>query len=217
MDALAVPEEDMLRLQAAEGATGRDKAQERVDTQRLSTCSKVGEAAERVGAHEDPLRRKPEGDLPPEPAPDEGQHDKRRARDLRERCHVERDAKPLGDRGAVPLVPVDELDHACRVTERAYSLVDAPAVDHVGQPDAAPDFERCEVRCSRSPSVLQPNPCSNSSLNGTPWEHYCRGLTRDGPPRYARVADRLETFATFLDLAPARAHTRRARTGGQPS
>ena len=52
------------------------------------------------------------------------------------------DAEPLGDRSAVALVTVDELDDSGRLAERADPLVEARAVDDVRQPDASSDPER---------------------------------------------------------------------------
>ena len=54
---------------------------------------------------------------------------------------MQRHAEPLGQLGAVAVVPVDQLDHAGRLAERANALLDAVAVDRVDQPDAAVDGE----------------------------------------------------------------------------
>jgi hypothetical protein len=147
-----MPEEDMLRLEAAEGATRRAQTQERMDAKRLAPRAEVVEAAERVAAHENPLGGKPEGDLPPEPAPDEGQNDERRAGHLREWRHVEGDAEPLGDRGAVALVTIDELDDSGRLAERADPLVETRSVDDVRQPNVFSDPE--SVRGALQPLSL---------------------------------------------------------------
>ena len=180
-----------------------------MDAERLSSGAEVGEAPERITAHEDPLLGKPERDLLPEPASDDGQHHERCTRHVGERRDVERDAEPVGDRCVVALVAVDELDDSGRLAERANPLVEAGAVDHVRQPDAPLARTACEVRCRRSPSGLQPNPCSNSSLNRS-----CMGtllpVAEHNGTSNAEIAERLEAFASLLDLAGASQYTARA-------
>lgn len=131
-----MPEEDVLRLEATQSATRWSQPQERVNAERLAARAEVAEAAERVAAREDPLPRKPEGDLPPEHAPRDRQHDERRARHVGERRHVEGDTEALGDRRAVTLVAVEELDDPGRLAQRSDPLVDPRAVDDVCQPHA---------------------------------------------------------------------------------
>ena len=97
--------------------------------------------AERIGADEDAALRPPERDLLPPAAAQHGQEPERRARE-RLRDDVHRNAEPLGESGAVAVVPVDQLDHAGRLAERADALLDALAVDRIDQPDAAVDGER---------------------------------------------------------------------------
>ena len=55
---------------------------------------------------------------------------------------MEGNAEALGDRSAVALVTVDELDDSGRLAEGADPLVEARAVDDVRQPDASSDPER---------------------------------------------------------------------------
>ena len=69
VDALAVPEEQVLRLEAAERAPRRGQAQERVNAERLAAGEEVAEAPERVAADEDPSLGPPQGDLAPDAAP----------------------------------------------------------------------------------------------------------------------------------------------------
>jgi hypothetical protein len=135
VDALAVTEEDVFRLDAAEGATRWGQTKERVNAEWFAPCAEVTEAAERVAADEDPLSRKPERDLPPEHASCDRQNDERHTRHVRERCYVERDAEPFGNRSAVALVTVDELDDCGGLPERTDPLIETGAVDDVHQPD----------------------------------------------------------------------------------
>ena len=114
-----------------------------------SPARKNGMRAERVGADEDPALRPPERDLLPPAAAEHRQEPERRLRQ-RQRDDVERHAEPRGQRGAVAVVPVDQLDHAGRLAERADALLDAVAVDRIGQPDAAVDGERVRRAAHRS-------------------------------------------------------------------
>ena len=135
-------EEDVLRLEAAERATRREPdagTGERRTAHRARGSSRGSRARRRRPG---PLRRKPERDLAPEPSAHDRQHDERRTRNVRERRHVEGNAETLGDRSAVALVTVDELDDSGRFTEGADPLVEARAVDDVRQPDASADPER---------------------------------------------------------------------------
>src|SRR5919198_6722351 len=71
-----------------------------------------------------------------------------------ERRLVARDAESLGERGRVAPVPVEELDHAGRLAERADPLLDSRRVDRVEDPDPVLRTER--VRATREPLVLEP-------------------------------------------------------------
>src|ERR687888_2106737 len=71
-----------------------------------------------------------------------------------ERRLVQRDAEPLGERGRVAPVPVEELDHAGRLAERADPLLDSRGVVRVKDPDTALRAERVRTACE--PLLLDP-------------------------------------------------------------
>ena len=156
VEACAVTEEDVLRLESCERCPRREEAQGRVDAERLAGGAEVVEAAERVRADEDPRLGKPERDFPPEALPDDREGDERRALNVRERRHVEREAEAAGDGCAVPFVTVEELDDACWRAEHGDPLVKALAVDDVRQPDSVLGADR--VRRPPKPFSLDAPP-----------------------------------------------------------
>ena len=63
VNAVTVPEEDVLRLEPAEGAARRHEPEEGMHSEWLAPGAKVAHAPERVAAHEDSLLREVERDL----------------------------------------------------------------------------------------------------------------------------------------------------------
>ena len=53
-----------------------------------------------------------------------------------------RHAEPLRPRRAAALVAIEQLQHPCRLAQRAHAFVELPCVDRIDQPDAAVDEER---------------------------------------------------------------------------
>jgi DNA polymerase (family X) len=207
--ALAVAVEDVLRLEAAERAARREEAQHGVDAEWLVSRAEVAEAPERVAADEDLLLRKPERDLAPEPASHDRQHDERRPRHVGERRDVEGDSEPVGDLSAVTLVAVDELDDSGRLAERADPLVEAGAVDDVGQPHASSGPER--VRGALQPlSFGMPAESVFEFVTETELHGNTIAVAQQIGTSNAEIADRLESFASLLDLAGASYYTARA-------
>jgi hypothetical protein len=112
-----------------------------VQAQRLAGRAKVRECSDRVSADEDAARRPPERNLSP-PAV------------LQDRKEVEGcafyplghdvvgDAEPSCKGGAVAVVPVEELDHAARLGERARPLLGVSPSDRIDEPDASVDEQR---------------------------------------------------------------------------
>ncbi len=202
-------EEDVLRLEAAERATRWSQTQERVNAERLTARAEVAEAPERVAADEDSLCRKPERDLPPEPSAHDRQHDERRTRNVRERRHVEGNAETLGDRSAVALVTVDELDDSGRLTEGADPLVEARAVDDVRQPDASADPERMR-RALEALSLEMPAESVIELFTETELHGNTIAVAQRNSTSNVQIADRLERFASLLDLSGASSYSVRA-------
>ena len=101
------------------------------------------------------------------------------------RHDVERNAEPRRERGAVAVVPVEELDHARRLAEPAHALREPVDVDRVDQPDAAVGLER--VR--RPPVALPEQPAeAERKLVDDPVVHgygsSCRSNTAGGAKKY---------------------------------
>ena len=88
METLAVPEQDVLRLETAEGASRRKEPEQRVHAEGLSSRAEVAQAPERIAADEHTLMREPEGDLSPDAPPAHAAHLERSARDPCERRHM---------------------------------------------------------------------------------------------------------------------------------
>jgi DNA polymerase (family X) len=207
--ALAVPEEHVLRLEAGEGPARRSQAEERMHAEGLSGRAEVADAAERVGADEDPLGGKPERDLAPEFVPDDRDRLERRVGHAVEGRYVERDAEASRHGGAVALVAVEELDHGARLAELGDSLVDPGRVEDVGQPDGAPDSDRVrgalESIAFRRPAEAVLELVDETRLHGKTMPVGQRnGISN------AEVADRLESFASLLELSGAQPYASRA-------
>jgi DNA polymerase (family 10) len=198
-------EQNVLRLEAGERPLRREEAEQRMDSERLALGAEVAEAAERVGADEDPLLREPEGDL----LPDSPVEDRARLEPVGSFEDVERNPEPRGDCGAVALVPVEELDDPGRFAERADPLVQSWAVDGVRQPDAPAGTNR--VRGSRNLRFLEVPREALLELVGE-FERHGKLLpvaTQNGTSN-AEIADKLESFAALLDLAGSSFYTARA-------
>ena len=209
MEPLAVAEEDVLRLEAPESATRWGQTQERVNAERLATRAEVAEAPERVAADQDSFLREPERDLPPEPSAHDRQHDERGTRHVRERRQVEGNAEALRDRGAVALVTVDELDDSGRLAEGADPLVEARAVDDVRQPDASSDPQRMR-RALEALSLEMPAEPVLELVTETELHGNTIAVAQQNSTSNAAIADRLETFASLLDLTEASSYAARA-------
>ena len=183
-----------------------------MDAERLAGRAEVVEAAECVRANEDPLLGEPERDFAPEALPDDREGDERRAFDVRERRHVERDAEAVGDGCTVPLVAVEELDDACGLAERGDPLVQALAVDDVREPDAVLGANR--VRRSRNPISFDAPAEAVLELVVEKERHgetMARGSYERGDRRPARVVRRAARHHGSSPYAP-RAYRRAAET-----
>ena len=209
MAALAVSAEDVERLEAGKGASRRLEAEERVDADRLTWGAEILHGAERVAHDEDLLLSEPEGDLAPEPAPDDRDHLERRVGDSVERGRVERDAEASCDDRAVALVTVEELDHASRLTELPDPLVDPRSVENVRQPDGAADSDRMrgalEAVAFRCPAEAVLELVDEAELHGETMP-----VAKGNDISNAEVADRLESFGSLLDLSGAQPYSSRA-------
>src|SRR5437879_1449859 len=72
--ALAVPEQEVLRLEASECAPRRCQPQQRVNAGPFLARTEVADAAECVSADQGPLVSKPDGDFSPDASSADGQH-----------------------------------------------------------------------------------------------------------------------------------------------
>ena len=137
VDALAMTEEDVLRLEAVERASWRNEPEQWMHSERLTARDEITGAAERIAAGQDPFGREPERDLPPPPPAQDRPELERGPRRSVPRSHVQRDAEPLCDRGAISAVAIHKLDDPRRLAERANPFVDSGTVDDIDQPDPA--------------------------------------------------------------------------------
>jgi len=106
-----------------------------MDCQPLVSRTEVRRGAEHVGADEHTVVGPPERDFLPGTAVldvDAGERTERAVRD-----EVVADAELSGEFCAGAVVPVEQLDHACRGAGRPDALLDALPVDRVDHPDAA--------------------------------------------------------------------------------
>jgi DNA polymerase (family X) len=206
---VTVAEENVLRLETAERAARRECTQEGMDAERLVSGAEVPEAPERIAADEDPLLGEPERDLAPEPAPHDREHDKRRPGHFSERRDMKGNSEPGGDRRVVAVVPIDELDDAGRLAEPADPFVQAGAVDDVGQPHASSNPECVRGAPQRLSLRVPPEPVlelvTETKLHGN-----LLPVAEQNGTSNAEIAERLETFASLLDLAGASYYTARA-------
>ena len=200
-------EQEMLRLESAK-LLGREESEEGVHAERLALRPEVAEAAEGVSANEHALLGEPEGDLSPEAALDDREDDERRVLEVGEGRLVEPHAEALGDGGVITRVAIEELDHGCGRAERRDALVEAGTVDHVREPDAASGEHG--VSGARELVVLE-NPLE-AVLELVETERHGKLLPvgREDGTSNAEIADRLEAFATLLDLAGAEPYAPRA-------
>lgn len=199
--------EHVLRLEAPEGIPRWEQAQERMDAEALAGRAEVAGAAEGVCADDDALLRKPERDLPPALEADDGSDDEGRSRQIGQRRDMERHTEPVRDRGAVALVPVEELDDAGRLAEGAEPVVEAVAVDRVGQPHTAV----CQHGVRGAAQKLPLGQPAEAVLELVA-ESERHGDTIPGVEGFsnAEIADRRETFSSLLDLAGTSYYTARA-------
>jgi len=205
MDARAVAEQDVLWFEPGERALRREQAEQRVDAEGLALRAEVAEAAQGIGAHEDPFLREPEGDLlPVTPA-----LDRARLEQVGSLEQVERHAKPRRHRCAVAFVAVEQLDDSGRLAELTDPLVETRSVDGVRQPDTVARADR--VRGARDPLVLE-RPGEAVLELVAEFERHGKLLpvaTENGTSN-AEMADKLESFAALLDLAGSNVYTSRA-------
>ena len=181
-----------------------------MDADLLTGRDEVADAPERIGTHQDALAGKPESDLQPVLPADDRQHDERPSRPVCERSHVQRHAEPPCNLGAVALVPVEELDDPGRLAQHGDPLVQILSVDDVGQPDTVTGEHGVrgasqEVALGRPAKALL-ELVAETELHGNTIHVMA---SRNGPSN-AEIADRLETFASLLDLAGAGHYTSRA-------
>ena len=209
MAALAVSAEDVEWLEAGERLARRLEPQERVDADRLVGGAEVADRAERVADDQDPLLGEPKRHLLPEPAPDDRDHLERRLGHSVEGRHVQRDAEAARDGRTVALVAVEQLDHASRLAELPDPLVDPGPVEDVRQPHGVPDSDRVrgalEADRLRGPAEAVLELVDETELHGETMP-----VAEPNDISNAEVADRLESFASLLDLSGAQPYASRA-------
>src|SRR6266545_7722113 len=111
-----------------------------MDAEPLAAGAEVACSAEDVRADEHALGRPPERDLSPAAAHADRQELERPERLLRH--DVMRDAESVRERGAVAVVPVEELDDSGRRSRGTDALLQSVHVDRIDKPDAAAGHER---------------------------------------------------------------------------
>ncbi len=209
MTARAVTAENMKGVEVAEGAARRFEAKDRMYGDGLVAGAEVAGRAERVSDDERTLGREPERHLLPPSAADDRDHLERRVRHTIEWGHVQRHAEPVRPGFAVPRVPVNELDHACGLAERADPLLQAGAVERVRQPHSS--VRAHGVRGALQPVTLGiPAESVLELVTETELHGNTIAVTEQNGTSNAEIADRLETFASLLDLAGANPYTARA-------
>jgi DNA polymerase (family X) len=206
VEAGAVPEQDVLWLEAAERSSRREEAEQWVDAERLVARPEVAEAPERICADENLLVSEPDRNLAPEPTPDDRHDDERCAGDVRERRLVVRDAEARCNRGAVPSVAVEELDDGSGLAECGDPVVETGAVHDVGQPDAASADDGV---CGSRELVVIANPVE-AVLELVEMELHGETMPVANDISNTEVADRLESFGALLDLSGAQPYASRA-------
>ena len=206
---LAVSAEDVERLEAGERLARRLEPQERVDADRLVGRAEVADRAERVADDQDPLLGEPKRHLLPEPAPDDRDHLERRLGHSVEGRHVQRDAEAARDVLTVTLVAVEQLDHASRLAELPDPFVDPRPVEDVRQPHGVPDSDRVrgalEGIAFEGPAEAVLELVDETELHGETMP-----VAEPNDISNAEVADRLESFASLLDLSGAQPYASRA-------
>ncbi len=135
VDAFAVPDQQVLRLESAERVARRREPEQQVNAGPIRSCREEPVRADRLGDDERPLGRPPECRLAP--APGALHHD-----DLewavrnRVRNDEVRDAELARDRGTVAVVPVEQLKNGARLADFAGAGERGLVADRVDEPDA---------------------------------------------------------------------------------
>jgi hypothetical protein len=106
----------------------------------LLAGSVVPRRSERVAAHEKSLLRPPKRDLLPTTVCADLTEDERSERLARH--HMVRHAEPLGERSAVAVVAVEQLDDAGRLTRGADPIHHSLPVDRIDEPDLVVHYQR---------------------------------------------------------------------------
>jgi hypothetical protein len=107
-----------------------------VNPEQLARATEVGRSPDCVSADEDGFLRAPEGRLPPAEAVDHTKHLERRPGNALKGHPEERHLEALGQRCAIPLVPVEELNDTGRLAERAHALLHPLCIHRIDEPDA---------------------------------------------------------------------------------
>jgi hypothetical protein len=107
-----------------------------MDTERLSAGAEVRRGPEGVRADEHGFLRPPEGYFAPAEPVDGPKHLEWRPGHALEGHAEERHAETRGQKGAVPIVPVEQLDDTCGLAERVHPLLHALRVHGINKPDA---------------------------------------------------------------------------------
>ena len=126
----------------------RPQAQERMHAEALVARAEVARRADGVAAGERALAGPPQRHLAPRTSETQRQELERPEALLGD--DVVRDPQPARDRGAVPVVPVEQLDDA----DHVFELFDSRPVDRVDDPRSAIRAER--VRGALEELVLDP-------------------------------------------------------------
>lgn len=137
MDPFAVPAQDVTRGQTLDKVPRGHDPEERVHREALVARPVVARRPERIRAGEDLRLGPPERDLAPAAAVAHDPELERCARHRHPRHDVVQYAETIRERGAVALVPVEELDHPRGLAEPAHPLLDAVGVQGIEEPDAA--------------------------------------------------------------------------------
>jgi len=113
-----------------------------VNPEQLARATEVGRSPDCVSADEDGFLRPPESRLPPAEAVDHTKHLEWRPGNALEGHAEDRHAEALGQRFAIPVVAVEELNDASRFAQRAHALLHPLCIHRIDKPDAVTRDQR---------------------------------------------------------------------------
>jgi hypothetical protein len=143
VDSRPVPTENVPRVgpQCPKRPRWRE-AKQRVDPEQLVTGAEVTRSSEGIGADEDSFFGPPESRLPPAEAVDQAKRVEWRYGNPLERHAEERHAEARGQRRAITVMPVEELNDTGRLAERQHTLLHAVCIQRIDEPDAVTREQR---------------------------------------------------------------------------